>query len=138
MQNDSTSISNANKTSADALAKFNLLTTHQQHIITALADELLGNVSTPCPTPESMKCTANLYGFDAPHDITATIALHPDHDGQGLYVRIRDAADATPMIGLDLTIEQATALRDGLSVALMDARDTRLKLIVGDSEEVQP
>lgn len=42
--------SNANKASDDALAKFNQLPARQQHIITALVDELLGNLQQPANT----------------------------------------------------------------------------------------
>lgn len=87
---------------------------------------------------KAIQCTASFYGCEPPEDMqAASITLHPDNDGNGLYVRIRDDGDASPMAGLDLTIGQAERLVEALKWALADAHVKRVTAYA-KSREAKP
>lgn len=59
-------------------------------------------------------------------DAPATITLHPDRDGTGLYVSIRDTVKDCPAVGLTLTPDQAERLKSALEWALVTAHARRV------------
>lgn len=84
-----------------------------------------------------IECAANLYGCNAPLDVPAVISVHPDTDGNGLYLSVRSPADNAPHAGIDLTIDQAERLVAALKWALVDAHAKRIASEM-KAREVQP